>query len=151
MECWSWACENEMNVCRTQPSILKHNGCYFFLYDGQMSIPTLSLMTLASTPLRFLVPSGLQVCRSVNESSGLNMSEVFSFKSVSTFPDSFLNLQCHIQMLARPREFVMCHGCSLISLSSYTSLPSPLTCFTWRGIREPVGQLSEHFSYPRPM
>lgn len=42
-----------------------------------------------------------------------------SFKSVSTFPDSFLNLQCHIQMLAGQREFVMCHWWSLISLLMY--------------------------------
>lgn len=73
-------------------------------------------------------------CCSVNESSGLNMSGVFSFKFVSTFPDSFLNLQCHIQMLARQREFVICHWCSLISVLAFSSYLLYLVWIkkTWR-------------------
>lgn len=54
---------------------------------------------------------------SVNAFSGLPMSDFFSlpFKSVSTLPDSFLNLHRHIQMLAEHREFVKCHQLALIS------------------------------------
>lgn len=119
---------NEMNVCHTQPSILDHNGGYFFSMMDRWAYQLWALMTPVSTPFAFWSPQVFIGCCSVNESSGLNMSEVFSFKSVSTFPDSFLNLQCHIQMLARQREFVMCHWCSLISLflSSCTYLPSYL-------------------------
>lgn len=111
-----------MCVTDSSPSLSTAVSLPFPPHDGQMSTHHLYAYFLSPSPV---LPQVFIGGCSVNAFSGLPMSEFFFlFKSVSTLPDSFLNLHRHIQMLAEQREFVICHQHALISPCSPSGSPS---------------------------